>query len=425
MTWPLHYNTLVVLLGTSLLGASAGLVGSFAVLRRQALIGDALAHAALPGLCAAFLLAGGRSMPAMLAGALATGLLGIVLISGLRRWTRIKEDAAIGIVLSVLFGAGIVLSSWIQNHTTTGSKAGLDSYILGKTAGMLREDVYWLAGLGAGCVLVMTVLYKEFKLVAFDAGFAAVQGWPAVALDLLLMALVAVTVVLGLPAAGVVLMAALLILPAAAARFWTQRLGHMVLLSGLFGAAIGSIGSLLSAGYSGMPAGPIIVLVGSVLFFFSVLFAPKRGAVARWLNHVNFRRTIAEQRLLLAMYELVEPQLPKGREITIHALQTRRAWRASQLEGLLRLASRKGWIERLGTDRVQLTQTGFREAIEVTRTARLWRQLLAEQSEAAGSLADLDALSIYERLPPGMLESLEVSLRAQGNWPLLEQEATS
>ena len=303
----INYNTLVVLLGTSLLGACSGMIGSFAVLRRQALLGDALAHAALPGLCLAFMLLGERNLPAMLTGALVTGLLGVSIVAGLRRFTRIKEDAAIGIVLSVFFGAGFALSRWIQNQTTTGSKAGLDSYILGKTAGMIASDVYWIGGAALVCLLVVMLVYKEFKLVAFDTGFASVQGLPAAWLDLLLMALIAVTVVLGLPAVGVVLMAALLILPGAAARFWTDRLGRMVLISALFGVAIGAIGTAISARYSGMPAGPVIVLVGTALFLISVLFAPRRGGIARWLEQARFIRDLRAGR---ATFDEFAPDLP-------------------------------------------------------------------------------------------------------------------
>lgn len=289
----LTYNTLVVLVGSALLGAGAGVIGSFAVLRRRALTGDALAHAALPGLCLAFIILGQRNLPAMLAGALCTGVAGVAIISGLRRWTRIKEDAAIGIVLGVFFGAGIALSRLIQNLSTTGSKAGIDSYILGKTAGMTRGDVYLIAGMALASIGLVMLLYKEFKLTVFDPGFAQAQGWPVVRLDLLLMSLVAVAVVIGLPAVGVVLIAALLILPGAAARFWTDRLGRMLWLSALFGTFVGIAGTLFSAQYERLPTGPIIVLVAAGLFLVSLLFGPSRGIVAVAIRQLRFRRDLA------------------------------------------------------------------------------------------------------------------------------------
>jgi manganese/zinc/iron transport system permease protein len=287
----LTYNTTIVLLGTGLLGASAGLIGTFTVLRRRALIGDALAHAALPGLCIAFLLAGERSLPLMLLGALVTGVLGVAIIAALRDRTRTKEDAAIGIVLSVFFGAGVVLIRMIQSRPGSGSKAGLDSYILGKAAGMIAQDVYLIAIVALLNLMVVTLLYKEFRLVTFDVEFARVGGWPTYLLDLVLMAMIALTVVIGLPAVGVVLVTALLILPAAAARFWTERLGRMLILAAGLGAAMGLIGTALSAEFSSLPTGPIIVLAGLGLFLISVVFAPRRGALARLRLRARLRPT--------------------------------------------------------------------------------------------------------------------------------------
>ena len=174
------------------------------------------------------------------------------------------------------------LSRWIQASVAEGSKAGLDSFILGKTAGMILSDVYWLAGIAAVSLFTIVACYKEFKLVAFDAEFARVQGWPAGWLDALLMGLIAITVVVGLPAVGVVLMAAMLILPAAAARFWTDRLGKMLVLSSALGATAGIIGVVASAGAEGLPAGPIIVLAATALFAISLTFGSRRGLVVRW-----------------------------------------------------------------------------------------------------------------------------------------------
>jgi len=279
----LAYNTRIVLIGVCLLGAAAGLVGTFALLRRRALVGDALAHAALPGVCVAFLLVG-RWLPGLLMGALVSGLLGVGVIAFLRRYTRVKEDAAIGIVLSVFFGMGIVLSGIIQRTVKDGSKAGLDSYIFGKTVGMVLADVQWIALVAALALAAILLVYKEAKLLVFDSDFARVQGLPVAWLDFLLMALLAVVVVIGLPAVGVVMMAALLILPGSAARFWSDRFGVVLTLATVFGAAIGVVGVLLSDRFERLPTGPIIVLAGTALFLFSMFCAPRRGLIARWLQ---------------------------------------------------------------------------------------------------------------------------------------------
>jgi manganese/zinc/iron transport system permease protein len=325
-----------------------------------------------------------------LAGALLTGLLGVCLVAFLRRWTRIKEDAAIGIVLSVFFGAGIALSRVIQNTMATGAKAGLDSYILGKTAGMISQDVTWIAGVSLFSLLVVLLVYKEFKLASFDSGFANAQGWPALVLDLAMMGLVAVTVVLGLPAVGVVLMAALLILPGAAARFWTDRLGRMLLLSALFGTLIGGVGTSLSARYSGMPAGPIIVLVGTAVFLVSVLFAPQRGGVSRLIAVQSMRRKIQEQKLLRTLLES-EDAMP------------------DDLHGRLASLARQGLIEPTAAGRFRLTEAGSAKAGEVARAHRVWQRFLERNPQMAATLVDLDAGALEEQLSPEMIRSLETT----------------
>jgi manganese/zinc/iron transport system permease protein len=289
-----NYNMLVVLAGVSLLGASSGIIGAFAVLRKRALTGDALSHAALPGLCVAFLILRERNLSAMLLGAFVSGVAGIAIISALGRWTRVKDDASIGIVLSVFFGLGIVLLKIIQNLPSVGSRAGLDSYIFGKTAGMLLGDVYTILAASLLCLTLIVVVYKEFQLVSFDGDFARSLGWPVFAIDLLLMSLVAAAVVIGLPNVGVVLIAALLIMPGASARFWTDRLSTMLVLAGCFGFATGLIGTLLSATYNHLPAGPIITLTGTLLFLVSLLVGTRRGAIARFIEYSRFQRELRE-----------------------------------------------------------------------------------------------------------------------------------
>lgn len=272
--WREHYNELIVLTGASLLGLTAGVVGCFAVLRRRALLGDALGHATLPGLCLGYLLAGQRSMPALLACALLTGLASILVFAAIQKYSRVREDAGIGIVLSVFYGIGIVGLSLLSKRPSSG-QAGLESFLFGKTSGMLLEDVLWIAGLAVVSLGVTAALVKELRLVAFDAEFARVQGWPTGAIDLLLMLLIALAVVLGLPAVGALLVAALLVIPAAAARFWTHRLGVMLILAGAIGMASGAVGTL--APLPNVPTGPLIIMTATGFFAVSLLFGSARG----------------------------------------------------------------------------------------------------------------------------------------------------
>jgi manganese/zinc/iron transport system permease protein len=283
MAWWQDPNTRWVLAGCVLMGVSSGVLGSFALLRRRSLIGDAVAHAALPGVCLAFILTGSRDLASLLVGAVIAGLAGAACVQGITRASRVKEDAALGIVLSVFFGLGIVLLTLIQN-TPRSSQAGLDKFIFGQAASLIGRDVHVMAACAVVICVIATVLFKEFKLLCFDPGFARGIGRPTGLLDGLLLLLLVVSVVVGLQAVGVVLMAAMLITPAAAARFWTERLDRMILLAGLYGGTAGAVGTLLSTLAPRMPTGPLIVLAATVIFLLSLLFAPGRGLVARGLR---------------------------------------------------------------------------------------------------------------------------------------------
>jgi len=281
-------NTRTVLLGVAALGLAAGVVGCFATLRRRALLGDAIAHAALPGTCAAFFLVGSRSFAAFMLGALVFGALAAGTVAAIRAWTRVKEDSAIAIVIGSYFGLGVVWSSLIQNRPE-GAVAGLDGFIFGKAASMVASDARSILIVAVVVVGIVLLLYKELKALTFDREFAQTQGWPTVALDLLVMALICACTVAGLPAVGVVLVVALLIIPGAAARCWTDRLGTMLLLAGLFGLTAAVLGAALSAtlpsptgsASRGWPTGPLIVLCAAAAFLLSAIFAPRRGLISR------------------------------------------------------------------------------------------------------------------------------------------------
>lgn len=417
----MSYLTWIVLLGTSLLGAVAGMLGCFAVLRRRALAGDVVSHAALPGLCLAFLLLGRREFWAMLLGALGTGLAGMALATCVSRGSRTKEDAALGIVLSTFFGAGVVLSSIIQNRAGGGAKAGLETYIYGQAAGMVLADLVWIAVLSAAVLLCVLLLYKELKVLSFDPEFAQVQGWPTLSLDLALMGMLALVTVTGLPVAGVILMAAMLILPAAAARFWTERLGPMLALAGLLGAIPGVVGTLLSAGVvarwlgfdplafgpnpSSLPTGPLIVLCGTAIFTVSALFAPRRGAISRAIAAARLRLNTGRENLLRSLYELSEPALPERPAVGLHQLLAARAWHAWQARWLIRWAKWQGLVEPAGAG-VRLTPAGLLQARHLVRVHRLWERFLIERADIAPDHVDRDADTLEHLLGPEVVEEL-------------------
>lgn len=411
------FNTRVVLLGAGILGGACGVVGSFAVLRRRALMGDALAHAALPGVCFAYLVVGVRNLPAFLAGAFALGMVAIALVVLIRRHTRVKEDAAIALTLSVLFGLGVAMSSKIQ-RLSGGDKAGLDSFIFGKAAGMTLGDVQLLGAAALCSVLACGLLYKEFKLLCFDREFAGAIGRRVTLLDILLMSLVCLCTVAALPAVGAVLAVAMLTIPAAAARFWTDRLGLMVLIAGAIGAGAGVTGAAWSALVPRLSAGPVITLCAAALFIVSLAAAPRRGVVAAWLRRRGLRRRVARQNLLRALFEAEEAAGAAG-PLPLREVAARRAWTPHQLLRLAQGAQRQGLVlMQPGIEpRLGLTAVGRSAAAQVVRAHRLWELFLIDQAHLASDHVDRDADQIEHVLPPTLLAELEQRLRAQGRLP--------
>jgi manganese/zinc/iron transport system permease protein len=277
------YTARNVALGSSLLGVTSGVLGCFAVLRRQGLLGDVLAHAALPGICLAYLLTNSKSSLVLLLGAAIAGWLAALALLQIVQQARLSEDSALGIVLSTFFAAGITLLTFLTKRGDA-QGAGLDRFLFGQAAALIEEDVFVIAVLAAIAIGATALFYKEFKLLTFDALFARSIGLPTQALSVLLTSLVVVAIVIGLQTVGVVLMAAMLIGPAVAARQWTDRLGVMVALAALFGAAAGLAGALISLSAENIPTGPVTILSLTLIVLFSLLLAPARGLVWRRLN---------------------------------------------------------------------------------------------------------------------------------------------
>lgn len=283
-----------VLLGTMLLGIASGVLGSFALLRKQSLVGDAVAHAALPGICIAFLLTGEKSMTALLIGATISGLLAAYCIQIITSSTILKEDTAICLVLSVFFGFGIVLLTKVS-QTGSGNKSGLDDFIFGQAASLTGNDVMLMTGAAAVLIIVTTLLFKELKVLTFDPDFAKGLGLPTRFLNFTFLSLLVAAVVVGIQAVGVILMASMLITPAIAARYWTNSLGKMTVISGFFGALSGISGTIMSTLGEGLPTGPFIVVTATILFLISMLFAPERGLVTKGIKMMMYNRQIRKE----------------------------------------------------------------------------------------------------------------------------------
>jgi manganese/zinc/iron transport system permease protein len=387
-------------------------------------MGDALSHATLPGIGIAFVattLAGGdgKSLAVLLAGATVSSLVGLAVILVIRNATRVKEDAALGIVLSVFFGAGVSVLG-VAQQMETGHAAGLEAFIYGKTASMVPLDAQLIGGAGLAVAMVCLLLFKELKLLCFDETFGASRGYPVVLLDVVLMGLVVTVTIIGLQAVGLILMIALLVIPACAARFWTERMSVMTVCS----AAIGAVSALLGAGISALapnlPSGAMIVLVATQVFLVSMLLAPTRGVVARAVRRRRLEAKVQRQHLLRAIYERLdaggaapqrEPTSPSA-PVFIADIVPMRSWSRWQLEEDLQRAQRQGLLRRDTDNRVRLTPLGCREAAATVHRHRLWELFLIRYADVAPAQVDRDADAIEHVLDAQMVAELE-SLLAQ------------
>jgi manganese/zinc/iron transport system permease protein len=411
----LGYNTLVVLAGCVLLGLAAGTVGTFALLRGRALVADAVGHAALPGVALAALLAGTfgtdpRALPPLLAGAAAAGVLGVLAVQALSRTGRIREDAAIAIVLSSFYAAGVALLSWLQTLPEA-AQAGLAKFILGQAAAMRAEDALLAGGVAVLCLLACLAFFQQLRAACFDPDFSRIQGLAVGRVDLLLLALIVTVAIAGLQAVGLILVVALLVLPAATARLTTHRLPRMLALSALIGAACGAVGALASAWDPELPTGAAVVLAGAALFALALLLAPERGLLPTAFWRLRRRLAAAEQHFLRAAWEAQEaagagPGTAGDRWTPIAAIAASRGWSQARARLLAFWLAQRGLLARAAGDEVHLTPRGAAGARRAVAAHRALEHHLLEAQAADTASADRLADMMEHGLTPGMAARL-------------------
>ena len=354
------YTLRTVALGAAILGIVSGMLGSFAVLRKQSLLGDAISHAALPGIVLSFLITRSREPAILMLGALIAGWMATLFMLNIIRTTRIKDDSALGLVLSVFFGFGLMLLTFTQKLPDA-TQAGLDKFLFGQAATLLQRDVITMGVVGLLALGLLATFWKEFKLITFDPEFAASLGFPVRVLDVLLTTLLVLAIVIGLQTVGVVLMSAMIVAPAAAARQWTDKLNLMVILGGLFGALAGVSGTLISSSAEKLPTGPVIVLCISVIVVFSMLFATNRGLIWNWIRSQQSRRKLRARAVLadLNTLALQHPDQQHG-----HSTAVLRAM-STNPEGVshaLRQLQERGHAREVSHDVWALTEDGLKQA---------------------------------------------------------------
>ncbi|MFQ3238720.1 MAG: manganese/zinc/iron transport system permease protein [Olleya marilimosa] len=350
------YTLRTITLGTAILGAVTGMLGSFAVLRKQSLLGDAISHAALPGIAIAFLITGAKDSNTLLLGALVSGLIGTFWIRGIVKKTHLKSDTALGLILSLFFGFGMLLLTFIQKQPNA-NQAGLDKYLFGQAATLVESDVWLMAIVTGLCLFVLLLFWKEFKILLFDADYTKTLGFNTKVIDILITSFIVLAIVLGLQTVGVVLMSAMLLAPAAAARQWTNSLSKMVLLAAIFGAFSGVFGTAISASQTNLSTGPVIVLVASIFVVFSFVFSPSRGLLFKQIRFIKNRRDLELHKTLAFMYHIAETHENISHPHTIKLLNNFQGYTRKTLQKLVE----KNYVT-LDGNMWSLTEAGFKTA---------------------------------------------------------------
>lgn len=398
-------NVRYVTLGSMLLTSSSAIVGTFTFLKKKALVGDAIAHSVLPGVCLAFILSGEKNPVILIIGALITGWLSLIIIDHINRWSKIKEDTAIALILAVFFGIGIFLLTIIQKSGNA-AQSGLDSFLFGKAASLVGKDLITFSSVAVILLVVVIAFFKEFKILAFDDNYAATLGIPVKSIELLLTSLTVLAVVVGIQSVGVVLMAAMLITPAAAARYWTHQIFSMIILAAVFGAVSGLAGAYISYVAPSMPTGPWIVVTISTIAFFSFFFAPGKGIIYRTTRQMRIRKRITDENILKALYQMGEKNHSLASPRTAQEIIQWRTFLPVVLENGLKRLKRQGYLKKMDNGWV-LNPEGITKGRRMVKLHRLWEVYLTKYMNIAPDHVHEDAESIEHILTPELEEKLE------------------
>lgn len=354
------YPVIVTLTGVVLIGISSGIVSCYAVLKEQSLLGDAIAHAALPGLCIAFLFSLSKNPIPLLIGAILAGTLGTLLITTIIRKSILKEDTALGIILSVFFGFGTLLLTIIQKIPTA-RQSGLETYLFGSASSMLLKDIQIMGILTLIIIGITGLFWKEFKSLIFDRSHLKTQGFDTKKVELLLVILTVITIIIGLQAVGVILMSAMIIAPATAAKLWFRRLGHVMSLAVGFAITSSVIGVLISSSFNRVPTGPTIVTCISCIAIISLFISPN-GILIKWGQTLLNKRKIHLESIITNLYILAKTHTDQTHP---HDINTLRILGGIPSQKGLEKLKQEGYIYQENATDWGLTSKGITKAIQL------------------------------------------------------------
>ncbi|AGA79762.1 iron chelate uptake ABC transporter family permease subunit [Echinicola vietnamensis] len=398
-------NVLMVVTGIVLLSISAAMVGTFTFLDKKALVGDAISHAVLPGVCLAFMFSGSKNPFWIVSGAFVTGALSTYTITWVSNYTKLKEDTVIASILSIFFGVGIVMMTQLQ-QTGNASLSGLDHFIFGNAISIVGQDLWVYGFLALAIIMVILVFYKEFQLMVFNRSFAESVGLPVKRLEFLFNSLMVLAVVTGIQAIGVVLMAALLITPAAAAKFWTNRLSLMLVIAVIFSVISGITGAYISFVLPHMPTGPWVVMVLSLIAFLSFFFSTKKGIMTKWISKRNYQRKIHRDHILKALFAATE----QGKDgLSAGDIFTNFPGKSFRTQYAINKLNKGGYIND-SQSLISLTQKGHQEAGRIVRLHRLWELYMTEYMNIAPDHVHDSAEKLEHIITPELERQLDKNL---------------
>ena len=357
------------MLGSVAIGAVLGVLGCFVILRRMALIGDAISHAVLPGVVVAFLLVS-TGVTGLFVGALVAGILTAVGINAVSRFSRVKEDAAVGIVFTAMFALGVVLISFLPEGTHFDMKC----FLFGDPLAVQEDDLKSIGIISAVVYLLIFSLFRPLKLMSFDSTMASTMGFNTTALHYLLMILLAGTVVAALRSVGVIMAVAMLITPAAIAYQLTNKLRTMVFIAAATGALSAFLGMFLAFQVN-CPPGPAMVLVATFFFVTAMIFAPENGVLADRRRRHRVHQHIVEEDVLKALIRRFTNAKASAEELA----GTMKTAPANIVNKAIASLSREGFLTS-EHDVYALTNTGRQRAVSLVRAHRLWETYLAKQN---------------------------------------------
>lgn len=408
-------NVIYVVLGVFFINSSSAMIGTFAYLRKRSLIGDAVAHALLPGVCLGFLFTGQKDILPLLLGATFTGWLSTYLVDLIVNNSKIKQDAAIGIVLSSFFAIGIVLLTYIQKNAA-GQQGGLQQFLFGQAAAISKSDLTTLACVFVLIVIAIVLLYRPFQLISFNRDFAKSIGMPVRFLEFILTTLTVLSIAAGIQALGVILMSALIITPAATARFWTHRLRLMLVLAASISVISGISGAYVSYVKTEMPTGPWIVLILSLFTMASFFLSPQKGIFSRYLKSRANRRKILHENILKVFYQFHEEKGEEqslGDKLKSSEILAIRTFDTADLTSGLRFLCNSGMMIK-SDGAFQLTDTGRKESRRIVRLHRLWEQYLLKRTTIDTEHVHSGAEAIEHVITPELERELERELGLEG-----------